>query len=107
MTKVYPLKVIIFKDFQLSGFKIIWSVVELEAACLGHQSGRGAMETPVLPCSDLCISSLLQVTPGFEEKEGELLVRGPSVFREYWDKPEETKSAFTSDGWFRTGRMTL
>ncbi|KAM4834014.1 malonate--CoA ligase ACSF3, mitochondrial isoform 2-T2 [Thomomys bottae] len=44
-----------------------------------------------------------KVTPGFEEKEGELLVRGPSVFREYWDKPEETKNAFTSDGWFRTG----
>ncbi|XP_051024827.1 malonate--CoA ligase ACSF3, mitochondrial [Acomys russatus] len=43
------------------------------------------------------------VTPGFEEKEGELLVRGPSVFREYWGKPEETKNAFTSDGWFRTG----
>lgn len=57
----------------------------------------------MLPCSDLHVSSLLQVTPGFEEKEGELLVRGPSVFREYWDKPEETKSAFTSDGWFRTG----
>lgn len=44
-----------------------------------------------------------KVTPGLEEKEGELLVRGPSVFREYWDKPEETKSAFTPDGWFRTG----
>ncbi|XP_035298631.1 malonate--CoA ligase ACSF3, mitochondrial isoform X1 [Cricetulus griseus] len=44
-----------------------------------------------------------KVTPGFEEKEGELLVRGPSVFREYWDKPEETKTAFTLDGWFKTG----
>ncbi|XP_008838751.1 acyl-CoA synthetase family member 3, mitochondrial isoform X1 [Nannospalax galili] len=44
-----------------------------------------------------------KVTPGLEEKEGELLVRGPSVFREYWEKPEETKSAFTSDGWFKTG----
>ncbi|XP_063103905.1 malonate--CoA ligase ACSF3, mitochondrial isoform X9 [Cavia porcellus] len=44
-----------------------------------------------------------KVTPGLEEKEGELLVRGPSVFREYWDKPEETKCAFTPDGWFRTG----
>lgn len=47
---------------------------------------------------------MLQVTPGFKEKEGELLVRGPSVFREYWDKPEETKQAFTWDGWFKTGR---
>ncbi|XP_062032790.1 malonate--CoA ligase ACSF3, mitochondrial isoform X3 [Lepus europaeus] len=44
-----------------------------------------------------------QVTPGFEEKEGELLVRGPSVFREYWNKPEETRDAFTADGWFKTG----
>nr|XP_031292541.1 malonate--CoA ligase ACSF3, mitochondrial isoform X3 [Camelus dromedarius] len=44
-----------------------------------------------------------RVTPGFEETEGELLVRGPSVFRGYWDKPEETKNAFTSDGWFKTG----
>ncbi|XP_037671566.1 malonate--CoA ligase ACSF3, mitochondrial isoform X2 [Choloepus didactylus] len=47
--------------------------------------------------------SRTRVTPGFEEKEGELLVRGPSVFREYWNKPEETKNAFTSDGWFKTG----
>ncbi|XP_007937424.1 malonate--CoA ligase ACSF3, mitochondrial [Orycteropus afer afer] len=44
-----------------------------------------------------------KVTPGFEEKEGELLVRGPSVFREYWDQPEATKNAFTPDGWFKTG----
>ncbi|XP_053762750.1 malonate--CoA ligase ACSF3, mitochondrial isoform X5 [Panthera pardus] len=45
-----------------------------------------------------------KVTPGFTEKEGELLVRGPSVFREYWDKPEETRNAFTCDGWFKTGK---
>ena len=63
------------------------------------------METcPGGASSDAHLSLLLQVTPGFEEKEGELLVRGPSVFREYWDKPEETKTAFTSDGWFKTGR---
>ncbi|XP_072802918.1 malonate--CoA ligase ACSF3, mitochondrial isoform X2 [Vicugna pacos] len=43
-----------------------------------------------------------RVTPGFEEVEGELLVRGPSVFHGYWDKPEETKNAFTSGGWFKT-----
>ncbi|KAG3256685.1 acyl-CoA synthetase family member 3, transcript variant X5 [Ictidomys tridecemlineatus] len=47
--------------------------------------------------------SRTKVSPGFEEKEGELLVRGPSVFREYWDRPEETRSAFTADGWFKTG----
>uniref|UniRef100_A0A8C2TVZ3 Acyl-CoA synthetase family member 3 n=1 Tax=Coturnix japonica TaxID=93934 RepID=A0A8C2TVZ3_COTJA len=44
-----------------------------------------------------------QVTPGLEGQEGELLVRGSSVFREYWNRPKETKEAFTPDGWFRTG----
>ncbi|KAK2853929.1 hypothetical protein Q5P01_006590 [Channa striata] len=44
-----------------------------------------------------------QVRKGLEEKEGELLVRGPSVFKEYWNKPQETKEAFTDDGWFKTG----
>jgi malonyl-CoA/methylmalonyl-CoA synthetase len=37
---------------------------------------------------------------------GELEVRGPSVFREYWQRPEETRQAFR-DGWFRTGDMAV
>jgi long-chain acyl-CoA synthetase len=35
-------------------------------------------------------------------EDGELQVRGPSVFQSYWNQPEETRSAFV-DGWFRTG----
>jgi malonyl-CoA/methylmalonyl-CoA synthetase len=35
--------------------------------------------------------------------EGELQVKGPNVFREYWRKPEATRESFTSDGWFLTG----
>ena len=34
--------------------------------------------------------------------DGELEVRGPAVFREYWQRPDETAAAFR-DGWFRTG----
>jgi malonyl-CoA/methylmalonyl-CoA synthetase len=34
---------------------------------------------------------------------GEIQVRGPAVFREYWERPDDTAAAFTDDGWFRTG----
>lgn len=34
--------------------------------------------------------------------DGEILVRGPSIFKSYWKKPEETQNAF-ADGWFKTG----
>jgi long-chain acyl-CoA synthetase len=34
--------------------------------------------------------------------DGEILVRGPSVFHAYWNKPQETSDAFV-DGWFKTG----
>src|SRR5207249_1770278 len=34
---------------------------------------------------------------------GELLIKGPQVFAGYWKRDDETRKAFTSDGWFRTG----
>ena len=39
------------------------------------------------------------VAPG---TPGEIEVRGPSVFAEYWGQPNATRAAFR-DGWFRTG----
>jgi long-chain acyl-CoA synthetase len=35
--------------------------------------------------------------------DGELLVRGPSVFPGYWNKPEATAECFDAEGYFRTG----
>jgi long-chain acyl-CoA synthetase len=35
-------------------------------------------------------------------EDGEILVHGPSVFNNYWNKPQETRDAFV-DGWFKTG----
>ena len=37
-----------------------------------------------------------------EGTPGEIEVRGPAVFLEYWGRPAETQAAFR-DGWFRTG----
>ncbi|MCA9234402.1 MAG: acyl-CoA synthetase [Planctomycetales bacterium] len=37
---------------------------------------------------------------------GEIQVRGPGVFGEYWNRAEATSASFT-DGWFRTGDMAV
>lgn len=48
--------------------------------------------------------NLKEVEPGHA---GEIQVKGPSVFKEYWRKPEATLKAFTADGWFMTGDIAV
>jgi long-chain acyl-CoA synthetase len=51
------------------------------------------------------IGTVGKILPNLEVRiaeDGEILVRGPSVFKGYWNRPEETQNAFI-DGWFKTG----
>jgi malonyl-CoA/methylmalonyl-CoA synthetase len=43
------------------------------------------------------------VSPG---EPGELEVKGPSVFSEYWQRPDATREGFRN-GWFRTGDIAI
>jgi len=47
----------------------------------------------------------LRIVPEAGTAHGEILARGPNVFSGYWNSPDETRAAFTSDGWFRTGDL--
>jgi malonyl-CoA/methylmalonyl-CoA synthetase len=38
---------------------------------------------------------------------GEIHVKGRNVFSRYWRRPDQTKDAFTPDGWFKTGDMAV
>ncbi|MEU7003689.1 AMP-binding protein [Nonomuraea sp. NPDC046570] len=40
---------------------------------------------------------------GAPAQDGELLIRGESLFKGYWRDPAATAAAFTPDGWYRTG----
>jgi long-chain acyl-CoA synthetase len=51
------------------------------------------------------IGTVGKILPNLEVRiaeDGEILVRGPSIFKGYWNRPEETQNAF-EEGWFKTG----
>lgn len=52
------------------------------------------------------IGTVGTVLPGLQVRIGsdnEIMVKGPTVMRGYYNKPAETEAVFTPDGWFRTG----
>jgi long-chain acyl-CoA synthetase len=60
-----------------------------------------AVNTPV----NHRIGTVGRILPNLEVRiaqDGEILVRGPSVFKGYWNRLDETQNAF-QDGWFKTG----
>ena len=73
--------------------------------------GWGMSETSGLSCVNFpfradrigTIGVPLEGTEMKVSEEGELLIRGPGLFTEYFKQPELTAEAFTDDGFFRTG----
>lgn len=82
-----------------------WGMTETNA--IG--TGIGGLEYLERPASSGRCSAVLElkvlddagnVLPA--NQRGELLIRGTSLFREYWNRPEVNAKVF-EDGWFRTG----
>lgn len=62
--------------------------------------------TTVTPPKKARIGTVGPPIPGLEMKfdeDGEILVKGPNLFKGYLNDPEATAEAMTPDGWLRTG----
>lgn len=73
--------------------------------------GWGMSETTGLACTNMpfrseCIGTIGVPLPGTEMKlsdEGEILIRSPGLFSQYYKQPELTAEVFAADGFFHTG----
>jgi malonyl-CoA/methylmalonyl-CoA synthetase len=91
---------------ELSGHTLLerYGMTEIGMALSNPYRGRripGSVGTPLPRVETRLVDDEGRPVP--EGDPGEIQVRGPAVFLEYWERPEDTAAAFTGDGWFRTG----
>ena len=72
--------------------------------------GYGLTESCATVCcfepTKYTFDSIGTIMPDLQVKIGEdneILLKGKTIFREYYNKPQANAQAFTADGWFRTG----
>lgn len=91
-----PLSPQIAEFFQACGINVL----------IGYGLSETTATVTVWPHTGFIFGSVGIPLPGVDVKvseQGEVLVKGPTVMRGYYNKPEATAEAFTPDGWFRTG----
>ena len=66
---------------------------------------RAGTVGPPLPGVEIKVVSQESGAPLSAGEVGSVLVRGPNVFKGYWNMPEKTAEEFTEDGFFITGDL--
>lgn len=97
--------------FPTAGAPLSSAIVEFMHACgINIIIGYGLSETTATvscyPTIGYEIGTVGTTLPDLQVKIGEnneILVKGPTVMRGYFGRPDTDNSVFTPDGWFRTG----
>jgi acyl-CoA synthetase (AMP-forming)/AMP-acid ligase II len=87
----------------------LWGMTELAAGTFSRPGMDAETATrsagPAAPGNEVRVVSAETGEPLSTDEEGELQVRGASVFPGYLNNPDANAEAFTSEGWFRTGDL--
>ncbi|KAH9421158.1 hypothetical protein DERP_010099 [Dermatophagoides pteronyssinus] len=70
---------------------------------IGIKSDNVGKPLPSFELKLIDIVTKNELAKNSSEQTGEICLRGPCRFREYYGKPDETKMAIDNDGWFHTG----
>jgi long-chain acyl-CoA synthetase len=90
------------------GFELLtgYGLAETASAFTGNVPGAKRIGSEGQPLSGgqarIAPVAEVETLPG---ADGEIQLKGPSVFSGYLDNPEANAQAFTQDGWFRTGDL--
>ncbi|KAK3719704.1 medium-chain fatty acid-CoA ligase faa2 [Vermiconidia calcicola] len=95
---------VVFANNMIQGY----GLTETYAAALAQLEGDFSAGNcgAVMPSTEVClmdVSDMDYLSTDTPHPRGELLIRGPTLFKEYYKNEAETKKAMTEDGWFRTG----
>jgi long-chain acyl-CoA synthetase len=104
-----PLPAKVQHDFeQITGGKLVEGYGLSEASPVTHcnplsgtpRPGSIGLPLPNVEAAILDTNTGTLLPPG---EVGEIVVKGPNIMHGYWNRQEETRAVFTSDGWMRTG----
>ena len=98
LTGAAPINLEILEFFHGAGFTIleVYGLSETSAIAFANAPGPGMIR----------LGSVGKALPGVQCRlaaDGEVLLKGPSIFTGYLNRPDATAEAFDADGWFRTG----
>lgn len=99
---------VVFSNNFIQGY----GLTETYSVALGQlvQDNTAGSCGPPTVCIEACLKSVPEMDYNITDKpyaRGELLLRGPVRFKEYYREPELTTKAIDEEGWFSTGDICM
>lgn len=93
--------------YAISGKKLLerYGMTEIGMALSNPYTGERKPRTVGIPLPSVAVRLMDENAKAITGSNipGEIQVRGPTLFKEYWKNPQATEDSFTQDGWFKTG----